>query len=154
MIERERSAALPSPRDALEQSLLFALRAADVPEPEREYHFMWCCEHPRSAHWLTGVGGIGPPVCSLCLGHSGHHAYHRDRDFRFDLAWPDRRLAVEVDGGTYSGGRHTRGAGYERDAEKGNEAAIKGWRVLHVTAAMVEDGRALDYVERLLGVRG
>jgi len=39
-------------------------------------------------------------------------------------------LAVEVDGGTWTGGRHTRGAGFEADCEKLNAAVIAGFRVL------------------------
>jgi very-short-patch-repair endonuclease len=77
------------------------------------------------------------------------YKFHPTRKWPFDFAWPDRRLAVEVDGGTWSGGRHTRGQGYENDCEKLNEAAILGWTVLRVTGKMVEDGRALTYIERM-----
>ena len=50
------------------------------------------------------------------------------RRWRFDFAWPDRMLALEVEGGTYSRGRHTRPEGFERDCEKYAEATIRGWR--------------------------
>jgi very-short-patch-repair endonuclease len=80
----------------------------------------------------------------------GYGREYQFRNWRFDFAWPDYMLAVEVDGGTWSGGRHTRGAGYERDCIKLNEAALAGWLVLRVTGAMVEDGRALAFVERAL----
>lgn len=66
------------------------------------------------------------------------------RKWRFDFTWPDRMIAVEVQGGTWSRGRHTRGAGYENDCEKLNAAAADGWTVLYATTQMVEDGRALD----------
>ena len=72
------------------------------------------------------------------------------RRWRFDLAWVDRKLAVEIEGGTYSRGRHTRGAGFRRDCEKYAEALCLGWRVLRVTTEMVEDGTALAYIERAL----
>lgn len=72
------------------------------------------------------------------------------RRWRFDLAWPDRRLAVEVDGGTWVGGRHTSGAGFEADCEKLNEALCLGWAVLRVTPRHVDDGRALAWVTRAL----
>lgn len=78
------------------------------------------------------------------------YRFHPKRKWRLDFAWPDRKVAMEVDGGTWSGGRHTRGAGYEKDCEKLNEAALMGWTVLRVTADMVHDGRADDYVERML----
>lgn len=55
------------------------------------------------------------------------------RLFRFDLAWPVERVAVEVDGGVWAGGRHTRGSGFVKDMEKLNLAVLLGWRVLRYT---------------------
>src|SRR6185437_3884193 len=69
------------------------------------------------------------------------------RQWRFDLAWPEHMLAVECDGATFARGRHTRGKGYEGDCEKGNAAVALGWRVLHYTTDMVEDGRARASVQ-------
>ncbi len=77
-----------------------------------------------------------------------------DRRFRFDFAWLDKRLVVEVDGGTWSGGRHVTGAGYARDCEKHNLAVAAGWRVLRFTGEMVRDGRALRAIEEVLSERG
>jgi hypothetical protein len=47
-----------------------------------------------------------------------------------DYAWPDRKLFLEVEGGIWSNGRHTRGSGYVRDLEKYNTAAAMGWRLI------------------------
>lgn len=55
------------------------------------------------------------------------------RRFRFDYGWPLQKVALEVNGGVWTQGRHTRGAGYIRDMEKMNLAALNGWRVLQVT---------------------
>jgi very-short-patch-repair endonuclease len=55
------------------------------------------------------------------------------RKWRFDFAWPDVRLAVEIDGGLFSRGRHQRAAGYQADCEKFNAAMLAGWRVLRYT---------------------
>ena len=77
--------------------------------------------------------------------------FHPTRKWRFDLAWPAMRLAVEVEGGSWTHGRHTRGSGFESDCEKYNEAALAGWTVLRVTPGMIEDGRALGFIER--GIR-
>ena len=38
------------------------------------------------------------------------HKFHPVRRWRFDLAWPANMLAIEVDGGIWSNGRHTRGS--------------------------------------------
>lgn len=56
------------------------------------------------------------------------------RRWRFDLAWEAERLAVEVDGGIWKGGRHTRGQGYENDCVKFAEAVIRGCRGFGVFA--------------------
>lgn len=81
------------------------------------------------------------------------HRFLPPRRWRFDVAWPAHKVAVEVDGGTWIGGRHVTGAGFERDAEKLNTAAVEGWLVLRVTPAMVDDGRALRFVERAIQVQ-
>jgi very-short-patch-repair endonuclease len=74
--------------------------------------------------------------------------FHSTRLWKFDFAWPERHMAVEVDGGTWTGGAHVRGKRYEGDCEKGNEAVLLGWQIMHVTTDMVRDGRAVVYIER------
>lgn len=76
--------------------------------------------------------------------------FHPTRRWRFDLAWPGRSLAVEIDGGVFVGGRHSRGAGVEKDCEKFAEAAILGWKVIRVTPRHVKSGQALTWIERLM----
>lgn len=58
------------------------------------------------------------------------YKFHPVRKWRFDFAWPDDRLAVEVHGGTFSQGGHSRGSGQEKDFEKSNAAVVLGWRLL------------------------
>ena len=72
------------------------------------------------------------------------------RRWRADFAFLEPRLLVEIEGGSFSQGRHVRGAGFEADCEKYAEAVIQGWRVLRVTTGMVKDGRALDMIMRAL----
>ena len=69
---------------------------------------------------------------------------------RADFAWPEHKLAVEIEGGTWSGGRHVRGAGYANDCRKYNLAVLHGWRVLRFTSEMVRDGEALDMLEQVM----
>jgi len=75
------------------------------------------------------------------------------RKWRFDFAWPTHIgsiVAIEVDGGSFVAGRHTRGVGFEKDLEKLNEAQLLGWIVLRVTPAMIDDGRAIALLKRAL----
>jgi len=62
-------------------------------------------------------------------------------------------LLVEIDGGGFIAGRHTRGTGFENDAEKASAAAILGYRVIRATPRQVEDGRALAWIRQALGLQ-
>lgn len=93
---------------------------------------------------LADLANLGLPVPER------EYRFHPVRKWRFDLAYPDLELAIECDGGTFSGGRHVRGAGYQRDAEKGNAAVALGWRVLHYTGAMIRSGEAAREIAEAL----
>lgn len=82
------------------------------------------------------------------------HRFHPTRGWRFDMAWPEFMVALEIDGGVWVQGRHTRGQGYTDDCEKIAEAVILGWRVLRVPSDWVNDGTAIVLVERLLKAAG
>ncbi len=73
-----------------------------------------------------------------------------DRRFRVDFYFPVRNLIVEVDGGGFSGGRHTRGKGFESDCERHNELVLAGYRVLRVTGKHIDSGEAVGWIERAL----
>ena len=47
------------------------------------------------------------------------------RRYRVDFCWPDAKLALEVEGGTWIGGSHSRGSGIETDCEKSALLAIE-----------------------------
>lgn len=73
----------------------------------------------------------------------------KQRRWRFDFAWPSSMVAVELEGGTWSGGRHVRGSGFEKDCEKYNEAILRGWRVGRFTAKMVKSGAAIEWLRQV-----
>src|SRR6185312_9977609 len=77
-------------------------------------------------------------------------AFAKPRRWRFDFAFPAQRLAIEIDGAAWAGGRHNRGGGMQQDNEKINEAIARGWRVLRGTTEQAENGWLLDYVRRCL----
>jgi hypothetical protein len=78
--------------------------------------------------------------------------FHATRRWRFDWAFIEtsNRLAVEVEGGAFIGGRHTRGAGFLKDLEKYAEATVLGWRILRVTPKQIANGEALNWCDRTL----
>lgn len=103
---------------------------------------------PQSASlvWLCRAQGLPEPVTEL--------RFHPSRRWRFDLAWPGFRVALERQGGTWSQGRHSRATGYRADCEKLAEAQILGWLVLYATSDMIQDGLALTLLRRALESRG
>jgi len=80
--------------------------------------------------------------------------FHPVRKWRFDFAWPDKKIAVEVEGGIWTGGRHTRGKGFLDDCEKYNQAALLGWMVLRFPVEIIESGKALYVIEVALDIKG
>ena len=75
------------------------------------------------------------------------YRFHPLRRWRFDFAWPNELIAIEVEGGSWQYGRHNRASGFELDCEKYNAAALMGWRVFRFTGAMVHNGRAFTMLE-------
>lgn len=75
------------------------------------------------------------------------YRFHATRRWRFDFAWPDQKVALEIEGGVFIQGRHSRGAGMLGDMEKYNAAAADGWRVFRVTPKQIGDGSALTTMQ-------
>ena len=67
--------------------------------------------------------GIPAPVAE--------HRFHPVRKWRFDFCWPEQKLALEIQGGLFVKGRHSRGASMLKDYEKFNAAASMGWRLIY-----------------------
>jgi len=78
------------------------------------------------------------------------YKFHPSRKWRADFAFIEQKILIEAEGGTFSGGRHTTGSGFEKDAEKYNTATLMGWRVLRFTARMIQSGQALQTIEQAL----
>lgn len=54
------------------------------------------------------------------------------RKFRFDIAFPSQKVAIEVQGGLWIKGAHSRPVGIKRDMSKRNLATILGWKIIEV----------------------
>ena len=74
------------------------------------------------------------------------------RQYRADFAFMDERLLVEVNGGAFIGGRHTRGAGYEDDLQRNAIATALGWRVVSVTPSHIKKKFAIEWIKCALGL--
>lgn len=76
-----------------------------------------------------------------------------ERRWRFDFAWPEKKLAVECEGGVWTNGRHTRGSGFVKDLEKYNRATVLGWRVLRFASEHIQSGQAIQTIQEALNDR-
>ena len=88
-----------------------------------------------------------------CRGNRSFVCEHRfmsTRKFSFDFAWPELMIAVEIEGGTFSNGRHTRGSGFTKDCEKYNLATKLGWKVFRFTGEQVTSGEAINFMKEIL----
>ena len=72
------------------------------------------------------------------------------RRWRFDYAIPEHRIAVEVEGGIWTNGRHTRGKGYMNDMEKYNRATVLGWRLIRVAPDRLFTTYTLQLIKDIL----
>lgn len=88
--------------------------------------------------------------------------FHPTRKWRFDWAWPEQRVALEVEGASFGTGpacpscgqrkqgAHTRGRHFRSDMEKYNAAALLGWRVLRCTPEDLYAPATLHLLRRAL----
>lgn len=144
-------------KSALEEKLygqmrMLSMTDAGFPMPVREVHPFWCCEHPKRVHH-------DPMHCNACCRETGpdpgphpfcEHAYARERDWRCDFVWPEQRIVLEVEGGVWTQGRHTRGDGFAKDLEKYNALTGAGWTLYRVSQREINSGEALSMIEKAL----
>jgi hypothetical protein len=87
--------------------------------------------------------------------------FHPERKWRIDVALTNRldgqepsakpcAIAVEINGGAFSRGRHVRGDGFVKDMEKLNAMTVLGWRILQFTPQQVRDGSAIALIRSCL----
>lgn len=74
------------------------------------------------------------------------------RRFRLDFAFPTEKVGIELSGGTWSNGRHTRGKGYDADCEKWALLQLAGWIVFVATGTHLKDGSAIAWTKQALGL--
>jgi len=88
------------------------------------------------------VAGLPEPV--------REYTFLPGRKFRADLAYVEKKILIEVQGGIYTKSAHNTGMGLERDYTKYNLANLSGWRVLQFSRSMIEDGSAVEMIKKCL----
>lgn len=67
------------------------------------------------------------------------------RNFRLDYAWPDEKVAIELQGGV-----HRIKGKWVRDFEKRALLMIAGWRVLELDGKSIKEERSVEWLKALL----
>lgn len=80
--------------------------------------------------------------------------FHPKRKWRADFHLIGKMILVEVEGGIWSGGRHTRAKGYLGDMEKYNAATMLGYQVIRFSTEQVKSGLAIQQIEKMMGNLG
>lgn len=70
----------------------------------------------------------------------------------FDFAFPEQQIALEVEGGVWTNGGHSRGKGYTEDCMRMNRAVLLGWKVLRITGPQAKSRQGQNYIVELLNV--
>lgn len=78
------------------------------------------------------------------------YVFCETRKYRLDLAFPSQKVGIEIEGGLWAAGAHSRPIGILRDMEKANLLVLSGWRVLRYTTAQVKNGEAIEGIKALL----
>ena len=78
------------------------------------------------------------------------HLFCDGRRWRFDYALPTLKIAIEIEGGVFTNGRHTRGKGYLNDMEKYNMAAELGWTLLRYTPTQLNESKTYEQIQRVI----
>ena len=94
----------------------------------------------------------------LCKAHgiptpTPEFRFSATRRWRFDYCWKDLRIAVEQNGGIWTRGRHTRGAGQVKDMEKLNAAQLAGYVVGQFTPQQMMSGEAVAWIRAMIEKR-
>ena len=82
------------------------------------------------------------------------HRFHRIRKWRFDFAWINQKIALEIEGGSFTPGGH-KGIGKAwLDMEKFNEASVMGWLVIKTTPQKATSQEVMNFIIRAFAERG
>lgn len=100
-----------------------------------------------------GEAALANQLTALKIEFEREFRFCPDRRWRADFRISDTKILVEVEGGVWSGGRHTRGSGFEKDCEKYNWAAANGWIVLRYSTRQVMAGEAAKGIVNAMGER-
>ena len=94
-------------------------KAAEPSHLEQKFHDLW-----------QELGG--PELVTEEMLNEG-------RRFRTDFSHAASKVAIEIEGGVWTAGRHLRPLGFISDAQKYNQLEMDGWSVLRLVPDMISE---------------
>lgn len=76
------------------------------------------------------------------------------KNWRADFAILDYLLLIEIEGGGWTGGRHTRPKGFAEDLLKYDAAMRLGYTVYRCSPEMVMSNRAIETISKIISLYG
>lgn len=101
-------------------------------------------ERRFESYWTSHYPTIAQPM--------REYMFHPSKNWRFDYAWLNHMVALEIQGGTFVRGRHSRGAALSGEYEKINQASLMGWRIFYADTTMMALNRLPIIAEQLASV--
>lgn len=117
-------------RSTLDQGKV-AVRIPDIPKV------------PAPGLFIASLKALGLPTPEV------EFYFALPRLWRADFGWPNQRVLLEVEGGAWIQGRHTRGKGFIADMQKYNRAALLGYRLLRYTPQQLMGSALVDLADIL-----
>ena len=105
-------------------------------------------KQPRAVS--VGEALLARQLDAMKIAYTKEFQFHPERKWRADFRIDGYPILIEVEGGVWSQGRHTRGKGFEGDCEKYNQAAILGFTVLRYSTEQVKSGLAVKEIKQLV----
>lgn len=128
--------------------------AARIPGEESDEELLERIAKGRTAGEKISGTSI-PPVGWKAFGIPQPEAEFRfcqERLWKIDYAWPEIKLAFEIEGGIWKQGRHNRPASMIAEMDKYNRLACLGWRLLRCTPEQVKDGSIFATIREAMGI--
>lgn len=112
------------------------------------------CQPSGAKVFSQGEATLSLQLKALKIEFEQEFKFHPKRKWKADFHLVGKMILVEVEGGIWSGGRHTRAKGYIGDMEKYNAATMMGYQVIRFSTEQVKSGLAVQQIEKMVGDLG
>ena len=102
---------------------------------------------------LQSVDVLALALKDAKVRYEKEYGFDPERKWRADIAIVGKKVILEIHGGVWSGGRHTRGGGFLDDREKMNRAQELGWITLEYDTKQAQDLSCMPQIMRVLAGR-